>query len=124
AGLKAADTLSQAMAPMTAAMPEMMDGFYWIPKFALLRFGEWDAILKEPKPKESQKVSTALWHYSRATAYAARSDTAAAAREREAFEGLRKQIPAEAGGGPNNKAETVLAMASELLAARLGGNPI
>jgi tetratricopeptide (TPR) repeat protein len=123
AALKAADTLSQAMAPMTAAMPEMMDSFYWIPKFALLRFGEWDAILKEPKPKESQKSSTALWHYSRATAYAARKDTAAAGREREAFEGARKQVPADAVFSQNKSAD-VLALASELLGARMGDNAV
>ena len=62
----------QAMAPMAKSMPEMMDGMISLPKFALLRFGEWDRILKEPKPPASQKVTTALWHYSRALAYAGR----------------------------------------------------
>jgi tetratricopeptide (TPR) repeat protein len=123
AALKAAETMSQAMAPMANAMPEMMDGMISVPKFALLRFGEWDAILKEPKPKESQKVSTALWHYSRAMAYAGRNDKTAAGRERSLFEEARKQVPADAQWS-QNKAAGVLAFAAEVLAARLGDDPI
>jgi tetratricopeptide (TPR) repeat protein len=104
-------------------MPEMMDGMISIPKFALLRFGEWDRILKEAKPRETQKVSTALWHYSRAMAYAARNDQANAATEQQGFEAARKQVAAEAAWG-QNKAAAVLAFASELLAARLGDDAI
>src|SRR3954447_24171580 len=48
--LKAAETMANAMAPMAAAMPEMADVFLPIPKFGLLRFAAWDAVLKEPKP--------------------------------------------------------------------------
>jgi len=101
-----------------------MDGMISIPKFAWLRFGEWDRILKDPKPPASQKVSTAVWHYSRAMAYAGRKDQAAAGREREAFEAARKAVPADAGWGPNNKAAAVLKFTSELLAARLGDDAI
>jgi tetratricopeptide (TPR) repeat protein len=122
-GLKAADTLAQAMAPMAEAMPEMADGFLPIPKFGLLRFGEWDAVLKLPKPKESQKVSTAMWHYSRALALAARKDGAGATAERTAFDNARKQLPADAQWG-QNKAGDVFAMASEILAARMGDDAV
>jgi tetratricopeptide (TPR) repeat protein len=123
AALKAADTMSQAMAPMAGHMPEMMDGMISIPKFALLRFGEWDRILKEAKPRDTQKVSTALWHYSRAMAYAARNDKANAATEQQGFEAARKQVAADAAWA-QNKAAAVLAFASELLAARMGDNAI
>lgn len=123
AALKAAETMSQAMAPMAGQMPEMMDGMISIPKFALLRFGEWDRILKEAKPRDSQKVSTALWHYSRAMAYAARNDKGNAATEQGSFEATRKQVGGEAAWG-QNKAAAVLAFASELLGARLGDNAI
>jgi tetratricopeptide (TPR) repeat protein len=123
AALKAAETMSQAMAPMAGSMPEMMDGMVSIPKFALLRFAEWDRILKEPKPAASQKVSTALWHYSRAMAYAGKSDAASAGGERQAFEEARKSVPADAASA-QNKATAVLAFASELLAARLGDDAV
>ncbi len=122
-GLAAAETLAAAMAPMAEAMPEMADAFAPIPKFGLWRFGEWDAVMKQPKPKESMKVSTALWHYGRALAGAARNEGAAASAEQAAFEAARKQVPADAQWGQNKLAE-VLAMASEVLAARLGDDPV
>jgi hypothetical protein len=124
AALKAADTMYQAMEPMAKSMPEMMDGMITIPKFALLRFGEWDRILKEPKPAASQKVTTALWHYARARAYSARNDRANTAAEQQAFEAARKAVPADAAWGPNNKAADVLTLVSELLSASLGDNPV
>jgi Flp pilus assembly protein TadD len=89
----------------------------------LLRFGEWDAVLQEGKPKDSQKVSMALWHYSRALAYAARGDKSTAARERSDFEAARKAIPADAAWGQNKTAD-VLAMVSEILGAKLGEDPV
>src|SRR4051812_32903811 len=118
-GFKAAETMLSSMAPMAEAMPEMADVFLPIPKFALLRFGEWDEVLKQAKPKESQKISTAMWHYSRALAHAARGDKDAAGRERAEFEAARKVIPADSAWGQNKTSE-VLAMASEILGAKLG----
>ena len=122
-GLKAAETMTAAMAPMAEAMPEMADVFLPIPKMALLRFGEWDAVLKESKPKDSQKVSTAMWRYSRALAHAGRGDRAAAAEEQREFEAARKQIPADSSWGQNKTAD-VLAMASEILRAKLGDDAV
>jgi len=121
--LSAADTLSAAMAPMAAAMPEMADAFLYIPKFALIRFGEWDKVLAVTQPKSSQKMSTALWHYGRALAYDAKQNQAAAARERAAFEQARKQVKADADWG-QNKAAPVLELASEILAARIQGDAV
>jgi hypothetical protein len=94
-----------------------------VPKFALLRFGEWDAILKEPQPAAAMKVSTAMWRYMRAMAYAAKGDRAAAGREREAFETARKGVAADAAWG-QNKAADILALASELVAAKMGEDPV
>jgi hypothetical protein len=123
AALKAADAMYQAMEPMAKSMPEMMDGMISMPKFPLLRFGEWERILMEPKPPASQKVTTALWHYSRAMAYAGRNDQANAAAEQRRFEDARKQVGADA-MWVQNKASALLAFVSELLAARLGDNPV
>jgi tetratricopeptide (TPR) repeat protein len=123
AALKAADTMYHAMEPMAKSMPEMLDGMISLPKLPLLRFGEWERILKEPKPPASQKVTTALWHYSRAMAYAGRKDTTNAAGEQRVFEDARKSLGADAAWG-QNKAADLLAFVSELLAARLGENPV
>ena len=120
--LKADDTLAKAMAPMAEAMPEMADPYLPFPKFGPLRFNDWDAVLKQPKPKDAQKISTAMWHYSRALAFAARRDTANAAAEQSAFEAIRKQLPADSQWG-QNKTSAVFAMASEILAARRAMTP-
>jgi tetratricopeptide (TPR) repeat protein len=121
--LLADDTLAKAMAPMAEAMPEMADPYLPFPKFGPLRFNDWDAVLKQPKPKDALKLSTAMWHYSRALAFAARRDTASAAAEQSAFEGLRKQLPADSQWG-QNKTSAVFAMASEMLAARIGNDAV
>jgi tetratricopeptide (TPR) repeat protein len=116
--LKASADLAALLAPMAQAMPEMADAYVPIPWFNLLRFHEWDAILKLPQPTPSQKIATTFWHYMRATAYAGKSETDKAVRERDAFQAARKQIPAEAAWGQNPIAP-VLTVASEILSARL-----
>jgi len=121
--LKAADTLAEAIAPMAEAMPEMADVFVAIPKLFLLRLGDWDAVLKLARPKESMRATTALWHYGRAMAYAAKGDRAAARQSRAAFEEARKAIPADSGWG-QSKTSDVIAMASEILAAKFEGDSV
>ena len=121
--LQAEDTLAAAMGPMAAAMPDMMDAYLPFTHFGLLRFGEWDALLKVPEPKPAQKVSAAFYRFFRAMAFHGKSDHPAAAREQAAFEDTRKQVPADAMWG-QNKAAPVLALAAELLAARAGTDAV
>lgn len=116
--LKAAAEMSKGMAPMAAAMPEMMDGFSAVPWLAQVRFGEWDTILKLPQPAASQPLNTVIWHYLRATAMAAKGDRTKAASEEAAFEEARAKIGPDRPFG-NNKASDVLAVASASLAARM-----
>ncbi len=120
---KAEDDLAAAMAPMAAAMPEMMDGFLPATRFGLLRFGEWDALLQLPQPKAEQKISMTFYRYFRAMAFHGKEDGAAAARERAAFEEARKQLPPAANWG-QNPAAPVFELASEILAARIGGDAV
>lgn len=121
--LKATTVLAGAIAPMAEAMPEMADGFSPVPWFNLIRFGEWDAILKLPQPKPVQKAATTFWHYARAMAFHGKSDRAAAERERTAFEDARKQVPAEYPWG-QNQAGPVMALAAEILTARISGDAV
>lgn len=119
--LKASEDLAAAMAPMAAAMPEMVDGFLPITKFGLLRFGEWDALLKAPQPPPAQKITTAMWRFARALAFASRGDRTAARNEQTAFETGRKAVAADAMFGMN-KASDIFSMASDILAARIAGD--
>jgi tetratricopeptide (TPR) repeat protein len=123
-GLKAADNMAEAIAPMAAVMPEMADAFLAMPVFARIRFGAWDEILKMPEPKKAFQLTGMFRHYARALAMSARGDRGEAAKEQAIFETGRKMVPAEAPWGTNNKASDVLAMASEILSARLAASPV
>ena len=51
-----------------AALPFLED--WWpTPLFTLARFGRWDALLAEPRPPDSLRYATAVWHYARGLAY-------------------------------------------------------
>jgi tetratricopeptide (TPR) repeat protein len=121
-GLRAADELAAALAPMIDSMPEMADSFNAVAMFGRLRFREWDGILNLPQPKASLKMSNTIWRFARATAFAAHGERAAAIREQAAFEALRKKTPADASWG-QNKAADMLAVASAVLEAKLAATP-
>jgi len=122
-GLRAADELAAAIAPMLEAMPDMADGFNSICVFGQVRFRDWEGILKLPQPKDALHVTLATWHYARALAFAGRGEREAAVREQAALDGIRASIPADASWGTNNKTADVMAMAAEIVAARLSGGP-
>jgi tetratricopeptide (TPR) repeat protein len=123
-GMRAADDMAKAVAPLGAVkeMAEMADAFTAVTSFARVRFNDWDAILKAPQPNAEMPASTMVWRYSRAVALAARGDRAGAVKEQAAFDEMRKSVPAEAPWG-NNKAAQVLAIASEVIAARVAAQP-
>jgi tetratricopeptide (TPR) repeat protein len=55
------------------------------PYATLLRFGKWDAILAEPLPPATQKLTTAIAHLARGFAYANKGDKTNAKTERDAL---------------------------------------
>ena len=120
--LRAAETMASAGAPMVQAMPEMGDMILPAAMFTYARFGEWDHVLKTPQPDARMKGSVAVWRYTRALALGARGDRAGAARERDGFEKQKAAIPPATPWG-QNKTGDVLAIGSEVLAARLASSP-
>jgi tetratricopeptide (TPR) repeat protein len=76
-------------------MPEMFESFYGKKIHVMVRFGQWQAILEEPFPKDRDLYlyTTAAMHQARAVALAnlGRHDEAAA--ERELAIASRKRIP-------------------------------
>lgn len=119
-GLRSANELASAMQPMAETMPEMVDSFFGIPLLAQVRFGEWDRILKAPEPEGKMAISRAIRRYARTLALLARGDARQATVETEAFQRERGNVDSDAAWG-QNKAKDVLAMASEILAAKLAG---
>ena len=121
-GLKAADDIAAAVAPLEQTIPDMADAFFTMPIFARVRFADWESILRMPQPKDTLHSTTLVWHFARALAFAARGDHQQAVREQQAFEAGRQAVPADALWG-SNKAVGVLNLASEVAAARLAANP-
>jgi tetratricopeptide (TPR) repeat protein len=48
--------------------------FLMQPAFALVRFGEWDAVLEEPEPDADLLYARGVWHYARGRALLAKGD--------------------------------------------------
>jgi tetratricopeptide (TPR) repeat protein len=117
---------TQAIAAMLADIPEqfiqqtapMIDGFFAMPYELHLRFGRWDAMLAEPKPRASFPLTTALWHYGRGLALAAKNDVEAAKAEQKAFRAAAQAVPKEAMFAKNAAAD-ILGVAEQMLAGEI-----
>lgn len=59
----------------------VLQHFSAIPYYALVRFGKWDDILREPPPDADLLYPTAVWHYARGIAYARRGELDRAKKE-------------------------------------------
>ncbi|HVO97486.1 MAG TPA: hypothetical protein VMT15_05435 [Bryobacteraceae bacterium] len=121
--LEAADAIQAAAGSMAEAMPEMADYYLTQAVFARVRTLAWDQVLKMPEPGEKMLFSTAMRRYGRVLALLAKGDRAGAAKERVLFEQAAGKVPAEAQAG-TNKAVDILKLPREILAARLGEDPI
>src|SRR5690349_16468269 len=115
--IKAARELEASVAPNLKAMP-MLEAFRPYPIVSLVRFGRWDEILKEPKPDEALKMTTAFWHFARGSAYVATNQLENAAGEWAALDAIVKATPADTPWG-NNTAGAVLQVAELTLAGKL-----
>lgn len=107
---------------MVAGVPEeyaktqtaLVDPVMAIKYESMLRFGLWDDVLKEPAPPGYFKITTALWHYARGVAYAAKGMVAEAEVERTKFTEAAKNVPEDAMMSIN-KAHQILSIARHML---------
>ena len=91
------------------------DGYVAVPLEVLVRFGRWDEILAEPANyPEKMLFSRAFHHAARATAYAAKGDTASARKEQALFVEGAKAVPKETQLG-NNMAGPILSLATHMV---------
>jgi tetratricopeptide (TPR) repeat protein len=65
--LMAARKLAADVEPKLVEFP-FVEEYMTMPIVTLLRFGQWDAVLGEPKPREDLRYLTAIWHYARGIA--------------------------------------------------------
>jgi tetratricopeptide (TPR) repeat protein len=121
---RSADAIKTARELMAAIQLEAiraapnMESFVPTPLFALARFGRWDDILREPPPPFDLSYSTALWHYARGLAFAAKGRLERAQDERRELERAVDVMPAERMVG-NNSARMILEIALHTLSGQL-----
>lgn len=115
--LKSARELEAGVTPHLKAMP-MLEMFTIYTMVTLVRFNQWDEILKTPKPHASLKLMNAFWHFARGSAYAGKKQAAAAEAELKAFRKVVSTIPPDAGIG-NSGAADVLKIAEHVLSGKI-----
>jgi tetratricopeptide (TPR) repeat protein len=100
----------------TPPMADWLEGFVGMKIHVLVRFGQWQEILNEPKPRDAELycVTTALLHYGKGVAHAARREVAAAEAEQQRFLKALDRVP-ESRRVFNNKCRDILAIASAML---------
>jgi tetratricopeptide (TPR) repeat protein len=99
----------------------LLHQFLVAPLFAYTRFGEWDLILKEPRPPEDSPFWTGVWRYARGLAFTSTGKLDEAAQELNelqkiaaftSLDGLRVTFS-------RNGAKAILDIAVEVLAGEL-----
>jgi len=115
--IKTARELEAGVTPHLAAMP-MLEMFMPYTMVTLVRFGQWDEILKTPKPAPSLKITTVYWHFGRGMAYSGMKQPANAETELKALQALLKQIPTDTPVG-NNVAANVFLVAERMLTGKI-----
>lgn len=115
AALKAAREMIASVPPeFVRDHAAMIDPYSPIAIEALMRFGKWDDLLKEPAPPEFLPITTALWRFARAVSHAAKGDVAAAEREQIEFRAAVKRVP-QGAMMAINPAEKILRIADHML---------
>jgi len=111
---QASARVSPEMVPMMAMAEFITPTTY----FALVRFGKWDEMLKEPAPPPNVRYTRGVWSYARGMALAnlGRVDEARVALD--SLDDIHDEIPADAIVGLNS-AKALLHVASAVLAGEI-----
>ena len=114
----AAEGMEKRLLPHAQAMA-MLDVFLWTPIWVDMRFAKWDGLLARPEPATERKISHLMWRYSRAISYATQKQTQKAEAESAIFAREAAALPPNTRLAEMNGADAVLAVAKEVLAARI-----
>ncbi|WP_426750409.1 hypothetical protein [Myxococcus sp. Y35] len=118
------ETLEAARASAKHFPPEMlatmpgMDFFAAQPLFAMVRFGDWEGLLAEPRPDPKYPVQTGLWLHAHGMALAATGQLPQARAELAELERLAQTVPPTLAANLNT-ARDVLGVAVRVLKARI-----
>jgi tetratricopeptide (TPR) repeat protein len=104
--------------PMAGEMA-MLQPFALQEVFALVRFSRWDDVLAQAVPPAGRDLQTALYHYTRGVALAAKKQVAEATQELASFEAAASRVPKDLMYSTINPAVLVLDVARQDLPARI-----
>jgi tetratricopeptide (TPR) repeat protein len=113
---------AQAFRELLAGIPDdyvrehaaSVDGFFAMPYELHMRFGQWDEMLAEPKPRDALPIAAAIWHYGRGIAFAAKNRLDSAKAEQRDFLAAKAALPKEASFRKNSGTE-LLGIAEKML---------
>ena len=99
----------------------LLHQFLVAPLFAYTRFGEWDLILKEPRPPEDSLFWTGIWHYARGLALTATGELDKAVLELYSLQKIaaNNSLDGYRVTFSRNGAKAILEIAKEVLAGEL-----
>jgi tetratricopeptide (TPR) repeat protein len=116
----AEDAAAQLVAHVVPEVPQnrLMEWFLPTQPWMLVRFEEWQTVLKSPAPPNGLPILNAMWHYARGAAYIATNSPQQAAVERKALAEAMQTLPADTPPDFNNPAKSALELALTALDAR------
>ena len=125
AALEAADELAEMLGEellrtVSPPMADWVEGFVPMRLHALVRFGLWQEIIDAPLPADAELycVTTAMLHYAKGVAHAARGEIALAEEHEHLFGVALARVPATRMVF-NNTCADILAVAAEMLAGEI-----
>ena len=123
-GAEAIDAARQAAqsipTDLVCGMPGM-DFFLSEPLLVMVRFGQWQALLDEPKPDPKFPVLSAFWHHAHGIALASTGDLVGANADLAALQQIATNLPEDLITGLNRGA-VVLELSAKILEAKIVEN--
>lgn len=117
--LRAAREFAESGSPeMIKAMPDMETAPF-APLAALLRFGRWDEVLRQPAPPADWLYTKGAWQYARGIAFNGKGQAAEARRELGELERLIQGVPPERTVAFFFRTRNMLQLAANVLAGEI-----
>ena len=104
--------------PMIEAVLPLLDAFMPTPTIIMVRFRQWDNILKLTQPDKRLASTTTFWHFARGMAYAATGKLDDSEKERAIVDSAVKALPSHRMYG-FNPASNVFTIAEDVLSAKI-----
>ncbi len=93
--------------------------FASMPLFTMVRFGQWDSVLAEPKPPAKWHYMTGIWHYARGMAFTHTQQPDSAARELGMIQAIARDAKSKQEMIGFSDTPALLTIASEVLAGEM-----